>query len=301
MKEIFVPATLNRVTTIDPGELRIIELILPTQFQVEQKMYPLIDAMRPGTAFLAKPFGARTGKWRRRMYTRSNCSTTSPRHLETMINYTHQEKSDTSLWWQGSQVCELQQGRQPIEVRVAWNDNQSALNIYESSARCQSNNLRLEPDGEWESMRLVGLAFSTGITPFLSHIRYMHAHQFGRCDGHRGIHYTLIVSARQPSQLMAHEELLEVERAYPDNFRYWPVLTRSWPSDWSFPTGRIMRVEPNNRGEPSQIDLTPLLNIIPDIQHCHIRLCGKRMARNQLEAGLRQRGIVPLSFRAEVW
>jgi len=300
MKEIFVPATLDCVTTIDPGELRIIELIIPTHFQVEQKTYPLLDAMRPGTAFLAKPFGARTGKWRRRMYTRSNSSTTSPRHLETMINYTHQEKSDTSLWWQGPQVREFQQGRKPIEVRVAWNDNQSALKIYESSARCQPNNLRLEPDGEWESMRFVGLAFSTGITPFLSHIRYMQAHQFGRGGGHCGAHYTLIVSARQPCQLMAHEELLELEHAYPENFRYWPVLTRSWPSDWSFSTGRIMRVEHTNGGS-GKMDLAPLLAIVPDLHHYHVRLCGNRMARDQLEEGLRQQMIVPLSIRAEVW
>ena len=300
MNEIFVPGKISKVTTLDPNELRVIEVTLPRQHEVNGIMYSLHDTMRPGTAFLAKPFGSRTGKIRRRMYTRSNCSSQAPRRLETVINHTHLEKADTSPWWQTDDVLAYQQSGTPIDVRVDWNEDRSHLVVYENAQGCLPTNLRLEPDGEWKEMRLLGLAFATGITPFLSHLRYMQEHQFGKGESRTGVYFTLIASARYFKQLIDHAELLELEQQFPENFRYHPVLTRDWPPEWSYTKGRIMRVEQNSLGA-DQIDLAPLCRIVTDIDCSHVRLCGNRQARDQLQAGLNRLGITPSSFRAEVW
>lgn len=300
MNELLIPAKITKVTTVDPGEIRVIELTLPKQFTVDHVTYSVQDSMRPGTAFLTKPFGARTKKTRRRMYTRSNCSSNAELRLETIINYTHEEKADTSLWWQTDEVLAWQQNGTPIGVRVDWNDDRSRLTVYENSHICLPTNLRLEPDGEWEGMRFLGMAFSTGITPFLSHLRYMQESGFGRTHTSSGSHYTLVASARYPRQLLNHDELLELERQFPENFRYHPVLTREWPDDWVYTKGRIIQTVRTD-APSSRIVLSPLLKVIRDIDRCHVRMCGNREARDQLQQGIAQLGLTPLSFRAEVW
>ena len=73
--EVFVPARITKVETIDPGEIRLVVLTLPEAYGIAGVLHPIRDAMYPGNAFLAKPMGARTEKLRRRMYTRSNSST----------------------------------------------------------------------------------------------------------------------------------------------------------------------------------------------------------------------------------
>ncbi|MGB0909782.1 MAG: hypothetical protein ACPGYT_05425, partial [Nitrospirales bacterium] len=168
MSELVVPGRITNVTTIDPGEVRIIELTVPKEWEVDGVTYPVHDTMRPGTAFLAKPWGVRTGKWRRRMYTRSNATIDSANRLETIINFTHTEKSDSSEWWQTGEILEWEETGQTIEIRVQWNEDHSALLIYENSRSCHPSNLRLESDGEWEHLRIFALALSTGVTPFLS-------------------------------------------------------------------------------------------------------------------------------------
>ena len=300
MNELFIPATITKVTTVDPGEIRVIEITLPKQYTVDQMTYSVLDTMRPGTAFLTKPFGARTNKTRRRMYTRSNCSSNAELRLETIINYTHEEKADTSLWWQSDEVLVWKQSGHPIEVRVNRQEDRSQLTVYENSHVCHPTNLLLEPDGEWEHMRFLGVAFSTGITPFLSHLRYMQEREFGRSQSSSGAHYTLIASARYPRQLLTHEELLELEAQFPENFRYHPVLTREWPDNWAYTKGRIVQTVPGD-ARPANIDLTPLLTVIPDIDRCHVRMCGNREARDHLQQGMGHIGLTPLSFRAEVW
>ena len=299
-KELFIPASITKVITLDPGEIRIIQLTLPKEFDWGHGCYPVRDRMRPGTAFLTKSFGARTQKLRRRMYTRSNSSSNAELQLETVINYTHTVKADTSLWWQSGDVLVRQEQGAPIEVRVDWNEVDSAFEIYENSHVCKAANLRLEPDGEWEGMKLVGIAFATGITPFLSYLRYMRERQFGRSHDAIGANFTLIASARTERQLIAHEELLELKKQFPLNFQYHPVLTRQWPPDWPHTKGRIIRANINETPHPN-IDLSPLLDVVPDIDRCQLRMCGNQEARDQLKQGMAQLGISPLSFRAEVW
>ncbi len=71
MKEMFVPATISNVRPVLPGEITEIVLTLPREVEIEGQIFPVRDQMRPGTAFLAKPWGQRTEKFRIRMYTRS--------------------------------------------------------------------------------------------------------------------------------------------------------------------------------------------------------------------------------------
>ena len=299
-KELFIQAKISKVVTWDPGEIRTIQLTLPREIEIDQKVYPVADTMRPGTAFLTKSFGARTQKLRRRMYTRSNTSTGGNRQLETVINYTHVAKADTSLWWQSDEILLRQRSGEPIAVRVDWNEGNSAFEVYENSHVCEPTNLRLEPDGEWEGMQFVGIALATGITPFLSYLRYMQERQFGRHHDLAGAHFTLIASARAQRQLIEHEELMALQRQFPLNFQYHPVLTREWPPDWPYTTGRIIKVTRSEAPSP-QVDLSRLLEVVPELGRCHLRLCGNQEARDQLQEGITQAGISPLSFRAEVW
>lgn len=298
--EIVVPAVIEAMSTIDPGEIRAVTLRLPSRVEVEGRAYPIHDEMRPGNAFLAKPLGARTGKLRRRMYTRSNAAQQAPLLLETIINHTHEPRADTSVWWQSEQVESLRKAEGTIDVRVALHPDGTRLVVYENTPTVGPRNLRLEPDGEWETMRMACVALSTGITPFLAYVRYMSAHGFGGAGATGGAHLVLVACVRNPRQLMAHEELLETQRAFPDHFRYHPVLTREWPDDWPYGRGRIIRSVPGQESV-GRVDLGGLLKVVPDLTARHLRFCGNAQARNQLQEGLEQHGLAVPSFRAEVW
>jgi hypothetical protein len=298
--EVFVPARITHVHTIDPGEIRLITLTLPETHEVAGVVYPIRDAMRPGNAFLARPIGARTAKLRRRMYTRSNASRTAPRVLETIINHTHDERSDTSIWWQTDEVETLGREGGTIDIRLTLDPESRFLDIAENSARCEARNLRLEPDEEWPTMRYIAIALSTGITPFLGYLRYMQAMDFGRSADRPGCHMTLIASVRHARQLMAHDELLSLQHRFPEHFRYYPVLTREWPVDWPYGKGRIIRVDESCEAE-RQIDLTRLMSVAPDLESAHLRMCGSVPCRDEIIQGLQQHDIKVASFRSEVW
>ncbi|MBQ28068.1 MAG: hypothetical protein CMH81_08045 [Nitrospiraceae bacterium] len=300
VREIFVPATITDLTVIDPSEIRNIELTLPQEYEIDGKVYPVIDEMRPGTAFLAKPFGARTGRQRRRMYTRSNPSINAKGVLQTIINDTHAEKADTSVWWQTADVTAFQSAGETIPVLLNLTPDGTALAPYEHCSSIENSNLRLEPDDEWPTMRFLGIALSTGITPFLAHIRHMKALNFGRNSVCAGGYYRVVVSVKNHRQLMAHEELQEMVAEWPQNFAYHPVLTREWPDDWSHGTGRIMNIGEQQNGK-QRISLEPLLEIVPNILNEHVRLCGSKEVCRQLTEGLAQAGLQPRSFRAEAW
>src|SRR5690606_39897416 len=87
-----------------------------------------------------------------------------------------------------------------VDVRVQVNQENNVAVIYENTLECKSANLRLENDGMREGMPMVCVAFGTGITPFLSYIRYMKAHEFGVKTSQHGNHLTLIVSVRHEAQ-----------------------------------------------------------------------------------------------------
>ncbi len=335
-RALFIPARITDVRTYAPGEVRKIEITLPETVDLDDRAVPVHDRMRPGAAFLVKPFGSRTQKYRRRMYTRSNCAVEHPRVLETIINDTHAGKADTSPWWQTGEPEHLWRTGGTLDVRVDYDDAQSALVVYQNSDVAASHNLILEPDGEWPSMRMVAVALSTGITPFLAHLRYMKARGFGVPAGAPGGHapgddpagapgrFSLIVSVSDPRRLMEHQALLDLAAACPQQFSYHPVLTREWPDDWPWTRGRLMRVDSAERAgsdsaveragshsaaeragrdsaTAAQVNLEPLLALEHDLPRCHLRFCGNAEARDHLMSGLAQARLTPLSFRSEVW
>src|SRR6185295_10830574 len=160
IQEIVIPAQLTEVRTIDPGEIRVVRLSLPEAYDLDGKRYPVRDRIHPGNAFLTKPMGARSGKVRRRMYTRSNCAITGERVLETIINHTHEEKADTSIWWQSEAVEALHRSGGTVDVRVGLSADGTHLEIYENTAECKPGNLQLEPDDQWPRMRMLAIALS---------------------------------------------------------------------------------------------------------------------------------------------
>ena len=299
-RELFVPARITDVYTYDPGEVRKVAFTLPETFEVDGRSIPVRDRMRPGSAFLVKPFGVRTQKYRRRMYTRSNCSDESPRVLETIINDTHKEKADTSPWWQTDDLVQRYRAGGSIDVCVHYDETRSELVVYQNAQAVDPTTLVLEAEHEWRTMRVVAVALSTGITPFLAHVRHMKARAFGALDGTAGGHFTLIVSVKTPRQLMEHQALLDLARESPQHFSYHPVLTREWPEDWSHGKGRIMQVRTNG-GQETRVNLAPLIALEPNLRQCHVRFCGNALAKDQLVLGLEQAQLAPLSFRSETW
>ena len=295
-RELFVPARITDMETYDPGEVRKVAFTLPETFEVDGRLIPVCDRMRPGGAFLVKPFGVRTQKYRRRMYTRSNCSDESPRVLETIINDTHKEKADTSPWWQTDDLLQRCRTGGSIDVCVNYDETRSELVVYQNSQAVDPTTLVLEEDHEWRPMRIVAVALSTGITPFLAYVRHMKSRAFGAtAEGH----FSLIVSVKKPSQLMEHQALLDLSQEFPQHFSYHPVLTREWPEDWAHGKGRIMQVR--TEGEEARVSLASLIALEPNLQQCHVRFCGNALAKEQLVIGLEQAQLAPLSFRSETW
>jgi hypothetical protein len=291
---LIAPATITKLRRLNTGDLRSVELTLPDFLRVGEKEHPIQDGMRPGAAFFAEPLSEPGAKHLHRLYTRSNCSVSAQRHLETIVNNAYDE-SDTSCWWQPEGPRE----GDTVGIRVDADPSGHFLKVHEHKIRDESKCLTLERDSWWSEQSFVAAAFSTGITPFLAHIRYMALFEFGRAFRHfdRGAHYVLVVSLKTPRQLMCHEELVELEDRFPDNFRYHPVLTREWPDDWPYTRQRIIKADAGT----GRIDLSPLLNIVPDIEKRHLRLCGGKAANDQLVAGLRESRISPQSIHAEVW
>ena len=295
-RELFVPARITNVDTYDPGEVRKVALTLPETFEVDGRSLPVCDRMRPGSAFLVKPFGVRTQKYRRRMYTRSNCSDENPRVLETIINDTHKEKADTSPWWQTDDLMQRYRTGGSIDVCVNYDETRSELVVYQNSQTVDPTTLVLEADHEWRPMRIVAVALSTGITPFLAYVQHMKSRAFGAtAEGH----FSLIVSVKKPSQLMEHQALLDLSQEFPHHFSYHPVLTREWPEDWAHGKGRIMQVR--TEGEEARVSLASLMALEPNLQQRHVRFCGNALAKEQLVLGLEQAQLAPLSFRSETW
>ena len=298
--EYVVSARIGRLEVIDPGEIRRVQLLLPKDVEINGRRFSLLDTMRPGTAFLAKPWGSRTEKYRRRMYTRSNASRHEPGILETFINHTHRPQADTSIWWQSKMANDWYEAGKDIDVRITLDKSQGMATVYENTAVCKESNLRLEPDGEWEKRRLVCVAFGTGITPFLAYVQYMAYGEWQQGSSEPHGHMTLIASVRHERQLMSHQELLKIAQQFPHHFRYIPVLTRSWPDDWSSLTGRVIRTNVLASGE-ERIDLSPLLESVPDLAESDLRVCGSAAACRQLEQSLKEWNVCPATVRKESW
>src|SRR5262245_13429615 len=185
---MFALATVTKLKRLDPGNLLAIELTLPANLTIDGREHPIQDGMRPGSGFRIEPL--------KQLYLRSNCSIFAQRHLETIIADTH-DKSDTWSWWRTEGVKE----GDAVGVEIETDSNGHVLRIHESKT------MALEPDSWWSEQDFAAIAFSTGIAPFLAHIRYMALFEFGRAFNRftRGAHYVLIVSAKDPRGLICHE------------------------------------------------------------------------------------------------
>ena len=192
------------------------------------------------------------------------------------------------------------EGEETLDIRVTVDESRGVATVYENTKVCKESNLYLEPDGDWEARRFVCVAFGTGITPFLSYIRYMAHHAWTQRGGERRGYLTLIASVRHEGQLMLHQDLLGLAEQFPQHFRYVPVLTRSWPNEWSSLKGRIVRIKALSSGAES-IDLTPLLEQVQDLSQSDLRMCGSVAACRQLMQGLKEQHICPRSVRMESW
>ena len=298
--EHVVSARIGKLEVIDPGEIRCVQLLLPQTVEINGRCFSLLDTMRPGTAFLGKPWGSRTNKYRRRMYTRSNASSHEPGILETFINHTHRPQADTSIFWQSEVADDWLKAGKAIDVRITVDDSQNVATVYENTAVCKETNLRLEPEGEWEEKRFVCVAFGTGITPFLAYVQYMAYGEWQQSRSEPRGHMTLVASVRHQGQLMSHQALLKIAQQFPRHFRYIPVLTRSWPEDWPSLTGRVIRSRVLASGE-ERIDLSPLLESVPDLARSDLRVCGSIAACRQLEKGLEELNVRPATVRKESW
>ncbi|MDD9860131.1 MAG: hypothetical protein OXU40_06755 [Nitrospira sp.] len=307
-QSLFVPARITHVQTYDHGEVRKIALTLPDTVEIAGRPVPVHDRMSPGAAFLVKPFGIRTGKHRRRMYTRSNCALDSPRILETIIDHTHKDKADTSPWWQTEEPERLWRTGGTLDVCLAYDDTQPALTIYQHTSTERRDNLILESDQQWPSMRIVAIALATGITPFLAHIRHMQTRAFGLTASEQTPDgwFSLIVSVANPRRLMEHRALLDIAADHPLRFRYHPVLAQECPDDWAWTTGRVIEAGSSGQQGIDSADcarrrLASLLALERDLHRCHLRFCGNAVARDQLLTWLEWASIEPLSFRSETW
>ncbi len=298
--EVVVPAKIHRLESVDPGEIQHVQLMLPESVTIKGETYFVKDSMRPGTAFLTKPWGSRTQKLRRRMYTRSNIAHTEPRILETFINDTHSVRSDTSVWWQSEDAGEWYAKDKPLDVRVTLDPEQRVARVYENALLEKPTNLRLEEDGIWERMPMTLVAFGTGITPFLAFVRYMEAHYAECKEPNEPVPVVLIASARHERQLILHDELQTLAESASHWFQYHPVLTRTWPNDWRHTRGRIVREKPSMKNS-SEIDLSPFLDLVPNPSQSHLRLCGNAQACHQVVQGLASSGMTPMSIRSESW
>ena len=299
----FVTAEVTRLITLDEGELRVVELTMPDKAVIDNQEYALLDMMRPGAAFIAQPAGFL------RAYTRSNCSLVSPGILETVINK-KENGAKTSAWWQYGGVRE----GDLINVRVDCN-GEGQYFVYEHMDHRYARNLLLEPDEWWSDKQIFCVAYYTGITPFLSWIRYMKAKNFGVVATtpasypfqrfSNGVGIELLVSVRTEKQLIFHDELLALHREFPVNFSYHPMLTRQWPKNWPFYyRGRI--ADPKRtfeQGKTKRVDLAPLYGILPFVvESYHIRMCGGKKACNTMTLGLSQADKKSLGvIRQEMW
>lgn len=293
-----VPAKA-RVFHLAKNELVRIDIELPSMHEVEGIPYPIYDYMTPGAAFIATPFGSRTKRWEKRAYTRSNCAELTPMRLETIVNYSKSKEkpANTSAWWQEDDLAET-----TLEVRVEFDETHTHLKPFSLAHKEEAQSLLLEPIEMLCVMkRICAIGFYTGATPFLAYTRYMAAYHFGHAllTGQDDFRFIFIVCVQKESHLMYHNELEKIQKKFPYNFTYWPVLTRTWSKDWRYGRGRLL--DPDREHIRSRVDIIPLLATVRGIENLHLRVCGGCEPRDRILLGLEQYGIKPLSFRSECW
>lgn len=289
----FVNARLTKCT--DYGRrIREVELTLPdtlidkrhlqlpeTHAHLFGKRIPVIQTHRPGNAFLAKPYGTRSERALNRLYTISD--TTDTRKLCTVIDRT-EDNPDTSDWWLGSDPVV---NRTFIPCKVVLDPIQECLVVYEHATK-QDASVELYPDGSWESLKVVVIGLSTGMTPFLAHTRYFAQHAFGTTKTRCGIVYRFIMSVQYENEIVQRDYLRSLETLYPDNFFFHPMLTQKWPADWPETQRRRITAE-------------RIAAYVKNLDTYEVWYCGGAAGRDGLAEGFDRIDLHPARFRAETW
>jgi len=205
---------------------------------------------RPGNAFWLKLFGKASGRSEMRAYSFSS----NPRSpiIETVVSKAA-ENPNTSWAFQ-----EFLSGTE-LEARISEQNGKKSLFIN------PRKDLELEPDDWWQDKKFLFYGLGTGVTPHLSAIRYM-------AEKGMNVNVIYVSSSKLMRRLIFHDELENTQKRFPQNFRYLPFLTRENPEtlkEWKYFTGR-----------PTVEALTKL---IPDISERHLRICGGKGTRKNLE------------------
>lgn len=257
----FLSALAKIVEIIDfaPGEIRAVRIKLPDDVEVKA---------RPGNAFWLKLTGKASGRPEIRAYSFSSV----PRApvIETVISKASENPNTSWAFQEFSLGLEL-------EAKIEIKDNIKSLSIN------PRKDLELEPDEWWQGKKFLFYGLGTGVTPHLSAVRYM-AEQDMPAD------VIYVSSSKLTRRLIFHEELENLQKSFPQNFRYMPFLTRENPEtlkEWKYFTGR-----------PT---VESLAKLIPDISERHLRICGAKGTRKNLEESAQKLGINFASIRYEEW
>ena len=288
----FIPTRVARFQ--DYGtRIREIELALPEKAQVTPaillpkshehlylKNLPVIQTHRPGNSFLAKPFGIATSRHENRLYTVSDCS--NPYKLATVIDRT-KNNPNTSDWWLSDRIS----NKTIVYCKAELNLDNQCFIVHEHRTK-EDASVELYPDGEWEKLRVVAVGLSTGMTPFLAHIKYFEQRKFGQTEEICGIEYTFIMSVQHPEELVWYNWLRAIAKNHALNFTFHPMLTQSWPEKW-----------PENQRK--RITASRIAALVPDLHECELWYCGGSAGMEGLKKGLADEHLSVRRFRAETF
>lgn len=288
----FIPTMISRIQ--DYGQrIREIELKLPdgwivtSEFVLPQEceyLYgnclPVLQKHRPGNSFLAWPFGNASKKNENRLYTVSDCSYAD--RLATVIDRT-KNNPNTSDWWLSEKVST----KTAVFCKARLDLENKCFVMHEHRTKGDMS-VELYPNGEWEKLRVVAVGLSTGMTPFLAHVKYFEGRAFGQNDETCGIEYTFIMSVQHPEELVWYNWLRAIAKTHWANFIFHPILTQSWPEHWP---------EEQRR----RITVPRLLELVPDLSEHELWYCGGTAGKEGLERGLAEVHVSVKKFRAETF
>ncbi len=288
----FIPTRIMRFQDFGT-RIREIELVLPEAEKVTRalllpksherlylKILPVMQIHRPGNSFLAKPFGISTNRHENRLYTVSDCS--NHHRLTTIIDRT-KNNPNTSDWWLSNRI----ENGTVVYCKAVLDLKNERFVIHEHRTK-EDASVELYPDGEWEKLRVVAVGLSTGMTPFLAHVKYFVEKDFGQMEDTCGIEYTFIMSVQHPEELVWYNWLTAVAKKNWSNFTFHPVLTQTWPDLWP-------------EEQRKRITVERILKLIPDLEDHELWYCGGNAGKESLENGLREKNISVRRFRAETF
>ncbi|TSC71449.1 MAG: hypothetical protein G01um101448_1172, partial [Parcubacteria group bacterium Gr01-1014_48] len=202
--------------------------------------------------------------------------------LSTVIDRT-KNNPNTSDWWLSERV----KLGDTLFCKASLDLENECFVMHEHRTK-DDMSVELYPDGEWEKLHVVAVGLSTGMTPFLAHIKYFESRAFGQNDNTCGIEYTFVMSVQHPEELVWYNWLRATEKTHQFNFIFHPMLTQSWPDHWP----------EEQRG---RITVPRLLELVPDLSEHELWYCGGTAGKEEFEKGLAKAHVSVQRFRAETF